>query len=129
MSCTYPHISRHVKMNRCSDISQISGGNMFQKYIDSQYRRPRGLVGRWIGRKMVQQHQPENLWTINLLDIKPADQILEVGFGAGFAIQDIAKHLDNGQVTGVDFSAAMVRAAGRRSADAIRAGKVKLIEG
>ncbi|MEO8609393.1 MAG: class I SAM-dependent methyltransferase [Chloroflexota bacterium] len=102
---------------------------MFQKYIDSQYRRPRGIVGRWIGRKMVQQHQPENLWTIGLLDVKPDDQILEVGFGAGFAIQEIAKRLVNGQVSGVDFSAAMVQAASQRSAKAVQAGRVKLVEG
>jgi ubiquinone/menaquinone biosynthesis C-methylase UbiE len=102
---------------------------MFQKYIDSQYRRPRGMVGRWIGRKMLQQHQPENLWTIGLLDVKPADHILEVGFGGGFGIQEVAKHLVTGQVTGVDFSAAMVQAASSRNAKAIQAGRVKLVEG
>lgn len=102
---------------------------MFQKYIDSQYRRPRGLVGRWIGRRMLQQHQPENLWTVNLLDVQPDDHILEIGFGAGFAIQEVAKRLVSGQVSGIDFSGAMVQAASRRSAEAIRAERVKLIEG
>ena len=102
---------------------------MFQKYIDSQYRRPRGIVGRWIGRKMLQQHQPENLWTIELLDVKPTDQIMEVGFGAGFAIQEIAKHLVTGQITGVDFSTAMIQAASRRNAKAVQAGRVRLVEG
>ncbi|MBZ0286835.1 MAG: class I SAM-dependent methyltransferase, partial [Anaerolineae bacterium] len=37
--------------------------------------------------------------------------------------------LVGGQVTGVDFSAAMVAAAGSRNAKAIRDGKVKLVEG
>lgn len=102
---------------------------MLQKFIDGQYRRPIGLVGRWIGRKMLQQHQPENLWTVRLLDVGPADHILEVGFGAGFAIEEIAKRLVTGQVTGVDFSGAMVQAANRRNAKAIQTGKVKLLKG
>jgi ribosomal protein S18 acetylase RimI-like enzyme len=49
----------------------VEGGRapMWQKYIDGQYRKPSGIVGRWIGRKMARQHQPENLWTVNLLNV------------------------------------------------------------
>jgi protein-L-isoaspartate O-methyltransferase len=59
---------------------------MFARYIAGQYRRPTGLIGRWIGQKMVEQHRAENLWTVALLDVQPADRILEIGFGGGFAI-------------------------------------------
>ncbi len=49
------------------------------RFIDGQYRRPAGLVGRYIGGKMVQQHAPENDWAVALLEAKFDDHILEIG--------------------------------------------------
>ena len=100
---------------------------MWQKYIDGQYRKPSGIVGRWIGRRMAQQHQPENLWTVNLLNVQPTDHILEIGFGPGFAVEQAVRRAS--RVCGVDFSPTMVAAANERNADAIRAGKVDLRQG
>lgn len=102
---------------------------MFQKHIDQQYRRPSGLLGRWIGRRMANEHRPENLWTVALLDVQPNDCILEIGFGPGYAIQEVAKRLTTGRIAGVDFSATMVNAARRRNAKAVHAGRVDLREG
>ena len=100
---------------------------MWQRYIDGQYRRPTGLIGRWVGRKMAEQHQPENNWTVKVLNIQPTDHVLEVGFGPGFAVQEVAKVAQF--VAGVDFSQAMVSAASTRNAAAIRAGRVRLQDG
>ena len=99
---------------------------MWQRYIDGQYRRPSGIVGRWIGAKMAQQHRPENAWTVRLLDVQPADYVLEIGFGPGIAIEAVAQLATNGVVAGVDFSPTMVAAAKRRNGVKIRAGKVDL---
>ena len=102
---------------------------MWQRYIDGQYRQPSGLVGRWIGGKMARQHQPENLWTVNLLDVQPNDHILEIGFGPGIAVEAVAQRATNGLVAGVDFSATMVALASQRNVGAIRAGCVDLRKG
>lgn len=99
---------------------------MWQKYIDGQYRQPTGLVGRWIGGKMARQHQPENRWTVSLLDVLPTDHILEIGFGPGIAIEAVANRATNGLVAGIDFSQTMVSAARQRNAASVRAGKVDL---
>jgi len=99
---------------------------MFQRYIDGQYRQPTGIIGRWIGAKMAEQHQPENQWTVDLLDIQPTDKLLEIGFGSGFAIAKSAERAQEGLVAGVDFSQTMVNAARRRCTDAVRAGRVDL---
>ncbi len=99
---------------------------IFDTYIAGQYRRPSGLVGRWIGGKMAEQHRAENQWTVNLLRVQPTDKILEIGFGPGYAIQEVAKSLTTGQIAGVDFSRAMVSAAKRRNAAGVRAGRVDL---
>jgi ubiquinone/menaquinone biosynthesis C-methylase UbiE len=102
---------------------------MWQKYIDGQYRRPSGLVGRWIGSRMARQHQPENGWTVNLLDVQPTDRILEIGFGPGIAVEAVARRASAGLVAGVDFSPTMVAAARRRNAQAVRRGTVDLRHG
>jgi ubiquinone/menaquinone biosynthesis C-methylase UbiE len=99
---------------------------MLQKCIDGQYRRPSGIVGWWIGRLMVEQHRTENLWTVDLLDVQLSDHILEVGFGAGFAIQEIARRLTTGVIVGVDFSTTMLDAACRRNSRLMKLGRVDL---
>jgi ubiquinone/menaquinone biosynthesis C-methylase UbiE len=92
--------------------------------LNAQYRRPSGFIGRWVGEKMADQHRSENLWTVDLLDVQPTDQLLEVGFGPGFALQQVASMLTTGVIAGVDFSATMVSAAKRRNAQAVKAGRV-----
>jgi ubiquinone/menaquinone biosynthesis C-methylase UbiE len=97
--------------------------------LDGQHGHPRGIVGRMLGEQMVRQHVPETAWTISLLDLKPESQILEIGFGAGRAIELVATQVPNGHVSGIDLSQEMVRAAARRNARAIKAGQVTLSRG
>src|SRR5262245_59199902 len=99
---------------------------MFQKIIDSQYRRPSGLLGRWIGRKMMEQHLPENIWTVEILNPQPEDKILEIGFGPGIAVEQVAYRVTKGLVAGIDFSQTMVSVAKQRNAAAVRSGLVDL---
>jgi ubiquinone/menaquinone biosynthesis C-methylase UbiE len=94
--------------------------------IDRQYRRPTGIIGQFIGRRMARQHQPENAWTVSLLDIQPTDRVLEVGFGPGRAVELLAAQASQGFIAGVDFSPTMISLARRRNARAINAGRVEL---
>jgi len=82
-----------------------------------------------LGEQMVRQHVPETTWTISLLDLKPENHILEVGFGAGRAIELVATQVANAHVSGIDLSQEMVRAATRHNAKAIKAGQVTLRHG
>ncbi len=97
--------------------------------LAGQHGHPSGIIGRMLGEQMVRQHMPETTWTISLLDIQPEDQILELGFGAGRAIELVAAQVTNGHVAGIDHSQAMVQAASRRNAKAIKAGLVTLHQG
>lgn len=99
---------------------------MLQRIIDSQYGRPSGLLGRWIGHRMARQHVPENLWTVSLLDAQSHDRILEIGFGPGLAVEKLSTHVTEGLIAGIDFSRTMVSAANTRNAQAVREGRVKL---
>lgn len=97
--------------------------------LKGQHGHPRGIIGRMLGEQMVRQHIPETTWTISLLDIQPDDQVLELGFGAGRAIELVAVQASNGNVYGLDHSHEMVRAASRRNNRAIKAGHVTLYQG
>ena len=102
---------------------------MLQRMIGRQYGRPSGLLGHIIGLKMIRDHLPENLWTITGLHAQPADHILEIGSGAGYAISELARLVPQGRVVGLDRSRTMVRLAGLRNARAIRRGIVRLQHG
>ncbi len=99
-----------------------------RRFLRAQFGRPTGFWGNIVGKIMT--YTPSNQhrihWTISLLDIKPDDRLLEVGFGPGFAIELVSKMVSEGFIVGVDHSEAMVRQASKRNARAIRDGKVVL---
>jgi ubiquinone/menaquinone biosynthesis C-methylase UbiE len=97
-----------------------------ERDLDSQYRCPSGEVGRSIGQAMAIDHLPENLWTVAQLNPQPADRILEIGFGPGVAIEELLKLVTEGVVAGIDYSQTMLDEAGKRNAEAIRAGRADL---
>ncbi|MFL5805339.1 MAG: class I SAM-dependent methyltransferase [Roseiflexaceae bacterium] len=97
--------------------------------LDRQHRYPTGLLGRLIGERMLRQHAPETVWTIDQLQIQPTDHVLELGFGAGRGLALAGQRADRGKVTGLDLSATMVRAAAQRNRVAMRARRLALLRG
>lgn len=94
-----------------------------------QFHRPRGAVGRVVGWVMAHRssNRRRNLWVASLLGVRPADRILEVGFGPGVAIAELSRRIgEGGHVYGVDHSEVMLRQASRRNAAAIKGGRVTL---
>ncbi|HEU5102215.1 MAG TPA: class I SAM-dependent methyltransferase [Roseiflexaceae bacterium] len=98
-------------------------------YLDQQHRYPAGLVGRIIGEQMLRQHAPETEWTVGLLQLQPADRVLEIGFGAGRGLMLALEKVRQGRVTGVDLSPTMLRAAARRNRAAVERGQLLLLRG
>jgi SAM-dependent methyltransferase len=96
--------------------------------VVGQAHHPRGAAGRVTAWEMA--HRPSNRqrsrWVVSLLDVQPADRVLEIGFGPGLAIAALTR-AGAGHVYGADHSGVMVRAAARRNAAAIRSGRVTLI--
>jgi ubiquinone/menaquinone biosynthesis C-methylase UbiE len=97
--------------------------------LDEQFRVPRGLVGRLVGGIMERQHAPENEWTASLLEAQPCERILEVGFGPGLTIEKLLQLQPSLEITGLDLSRTMVRAAARRNRRAVKEGRVRLRHG
>jgi ubiquinone/menaquinone biosynthesis C-methylase UbiE len=71
-------------------------------------------------------NRERNVWAVGLLDVQPDDRVLEVGFGPGIAIRELARRATRGLVVGVDHSEVMLRQAQKRNAAAVRAGRVDL---
>jgi SAM-dependent methyltransferase len=94
-----------------------------------QFGRPTGLLGALVGRLMARKNAAMNHIAIELLDVQPADRVLEIGFGPGVGIQDLSERATDGLVAGIDPSEVMVRQATRRNRRAIAAGLVVLKHG
>jgi ubiquinone/menaquinone biosynthesis C-methylase UbiE len=94
-----------------------------------QFGHPRGIAGWMAGWVMAHRrsNRQRNRWAVSLLDVQPTDRVLEIGFGPGVAIAELARRATRGKVYGIDRSEVMVRQAGRRNAAAIRAHRVQLI--
>ncbi len=107
----------------------LSMRSRVQAVIDAQQRRPLGVIGRLIGAQMMRQHAVETEWTLSLLAVEPTDHVLEIGFGAGSAIELVAARATNGYVAGIDVSRTMVDAANRRNRHVVDAGRVGLRSG
>ncbi|BCL80653.1 class I SAM-dependent methyltransferase [Ktedonobacteria bacterium brp13] len=107
----------------------IQINRVFETILNKHYVCPQGAMGRFVGEQMVRQHAKETTWTVSLADVRPTDHVLEIGFGAGKAIELLAKKTTQGLVYGIDLSATMVKRAKERNAYAVRVGRVRLQQG
>jgi ubiquinone/menaquinone biosynthesis C-methylase UbiE len=124
LSLKYPGIQYQPDHGK----SRGRGFQSIRRFLREQFGRPAGFWGNIAGKIMT--YTPSNNdrihWTISLLDIRPDDRVLEIGFGPGVAIELVSKVASEGFIAGVDHSDVMVKHAGKRNNRAIRNGKVVL---
>lgn len=112
-------------------ICELEIMNTVRSAIVKQFGKPSGLVGALVG--LIMRVRPSNrlrsVRTVELLNIRPNDRVLEVGFGPGLAVARAAERATAGKVVGIDHSPLMLRQARRLNAKAIRAGRVELLLG
>lgn len=99
--------------------------------VITQFVRPQGFAGRLAGWEMALRpsNRKRNRWAVALLDVQPQDHVLEIGFGPGLAIRELARRATNGFVLGIDHSEVMVRQATVRNRAAVEQGRVDLRPG
>lgn len=96
-------------------------------YLSRQAARPHGTTGRLLARIWIRETAPVNDVAIDLLDARPGEQVVEIGFGPGRTLGWLAA--EGANVYGIDVSAAMLAMAGRRNSHLIAAGRLKLALG
>jgi len=94
-----------------------------------QFTLPQGLLGRTVGWVMTAENRRMNHMAIDWLDVGPTDDVLEIGFGPGLALQLLVERTAARTIAGVDPSDVMVDQAVARNRQAIDAGRVALTLG
>ncbi len=98
----------------------------------SQCSKPTGEIGIEVGKKMNEHHKPLLEWGLPLLfdNIKSTNlNILDVGCGAGLAINLMSKIKPNSKFYGIDYSTEMVKSANLFNGELIKSGKAKIEHG
>jgi SAM-dependent methyltransferase len=73
---------------------------------------------------MANPRVPERLrWAVQLLNIAPSDEILEIGAGPGVSVSLVCAQLTDGHITAIDRSATAIQRATNRNADHVASGK------
>lgn len=103
---------------------RVSG--MKSQKAKQNLRKPEGTDGYQVGHYLAIENAELNLWAIDMLGIQEEDAILEIGFGPGVSIEEMAKRAPKGYISGIDYSELMVHVAKTRNRDAIEQGQVEL---
>lgn len=99
--------------------------------LRAQFHQPTGVLGHLAGRIMARRasNLARNRWTVELLDLRPSNRVLELGPGPGVTLGLILERVPEGRVVAVDHSATMLGQSRRANRRAVRAGQLELIEG
>jgi len=94
--------------------------------LGRQLRHPDGRAGWLLGHAMAFANRGPNRAAIAALDLRPAENVLELGFGSGTAIPVLAAQAWEGRIYGIDNSKVMLKLACRRNRALLRSGRVEL---
>lgn len=92
--------------------------------VTSPFALPAGMRGRFAGWFMLMSNKQNDL--LPVLDVRPGDEVLEIGHGPGGLIRLLAGRTGARLIRGVDPSPEMVAYATRVNRAAVRAGQVQL---
>jgi trans-aconitate methyltransferase len=102
-------------------------------WLARQFGHPRGPVGHLVGRLMVRGNGAFNTWVVESLRERlhpeAVTNVVELGPGPGVGLACLLDAFPRAQVWGVDQSPTMLGQAGRRNAPAVRAGRLRLVQG
>lgn len=101
----------------------------FDKFMARQLGRPSGIFSSLTALFLNITNTDINKATVELMDIKSGDRVLEIGFGGGAAMEQITRLVENGLVAGIDISDSMVKRGQKKFAKSISQGKVQIKKG
>ena len=72
---------------------------------------------------MTQKATERIAWAVEMLDVQPDEQLLEIGCGHGVAVSLVCEQLTRGTITAIDRSQKMIAAATKRNQGCVEAGR------
>jgi ubiquinone/menaquinone biosynthesis C-methylase UbiE len=100
---------------------------MVARLLATQLGNPAGIVGRWLLAPLWNRRNAVlNDVTFDALALRPADRVLEVGFGGGYLLGRMATAVTDGLLAGVDASPAMVDYCQKRYRPLVERGVLEL---
>jgi SAM-dependent methyltransferase len=121
----------HLEKTR-RPVPQAILNTMFRplKFLSLQARKPTGLFGQYVMTSIFNSVNADlNSLVKEILNPEINDRILEIGFGSGKLIHEMAEIITEGIIEGVDFSDAMLNQASKVNRQYISSGAVKLQKG
>ena len=100
--------------------------------LASHFGRPRGLIGRFVGRLMVRFNGDFNRWAVEELRKRCKDEparIVELGPGPGVGLEAALRAFPKARVWGVDPSPEMLSQSRKRNRVEAESGRLTLVEG
>lgn len=101
---------------------------MIDKFLARQLSTPSGVFGRWILAPLWnRRNSASNDAAFKSLVLQPDDRVLEVGFGGGYLLGQIAAVVTRGLIAGVDASETMVTLSEKHYESIIRTEKLEVL--
>lgn len=97
--------------------------------VARQLGRPSGRVGRLVGPILNRANRTINTDAVELLDVAPHHDALDVGFGGGVGLVELQRRAQHGFVAGLELSEEMVRQAERRFRREVAGGRMEIRRG
>jgi cyclopropane fatty-acyl-phospholipid synthase-like methyltransferase len=98
------------------------------KIVLSQLAKPDGFYGEIVASCLSTTFESVNRWAVDLMQVRPNETVLEIGFGTGHAIQELVNRTQASHVIGIDSASLMVQKATQLNQKAIQSGKVQLLK-
>jgi SAM-dependent methyltransferase len=97
--------------------------------LGAQLRHPSGAFGSLVGWLMAFVNDQPNRLAVDALTLGPRESVLELGFGPGWGLRNIAERTRGARVYGVDQSVRMLEQAKRMNEVAVSSGRMVLVQG
>lgn len=110
-------------------ILKLAALGLLIALVFRQFRRPTGWLGRGIARSMNVSHGKMTDWGLQQVRVPRNAAILDVGCGGGETVRKLAEMASDGNVVGLDLSAASAAVARQTNAAQIAAGRVRVEQG
>ncbi|EKX96066.1 class I SAM-dependent methyltransferase [Selenomonas sp. oral taxon 138] len=91
--------------------------------------KPEGVMGKIVVAMMNKGHAGIAAWGFSHLDLQGNEQVLDCGCGGGANVAVFLRMVDEGHVTGLDYSTVSVEKAREVNQTAIAAGRCEIVQG